>query len=129
MNETPPKIGQLITGLLFNEPMRVETVRANARISTVADHPGDWTTECHRADRRAWRRDPVQARPPVGGLARIGPTGTLDGRHAPAPWDQDSIHTLHTNTPSLRKASPLSILFIRCMGVLCPYGRCAESRT
>src|SRR5262245_50801471 len=29
MRETPLKIGQLITGPLFNEPMRVETIRPN----------------------------------------------------------------------------------------------------
>jgi hypothetical protein len=52
MNETPPKIGQLITGPRFNEPMRVETVRANARMSTAADHPRDCSGECHRAHRR-----------------------------------------------------------------------------
>src|SRR4029453_5214883 len=57
-------------------------------MSTTADHPGDQPGDDPRAHRRDRRHDPVQERPPVGGVARLGPAGTLHRRSTTAPWDQ-----------------------------------------
>jgi hypothetical protein len=87
-------------------------------VSASDDDPRDWRDHGDGAGGGRRRCGGVQEWPPVCRLVRVGAQAALHGWADMLVRDQDSIHTLHMTTPTLRDVSPLSILFILSMVVV-----------